>query len=362
MKILHRYLVKGFFWPLVFCVLLFILTFVFVDSLSNLDEFIKKQAPAGIVIAYYFSLVPIIWNQIMPAACLMAVLYALGQLNKQNEITAMKASGISSARILAPVLMLGAVLSMCVFAVNETLTPEAAARSAAIKKGLLEFGHKDLSEKSLANVTLITATNKLAFAREMRLDALTLHDVILLEQYPSLAVKSKTTAQRAVFEGDRWIFYGAVHTEFDEAGEIIGRPEPSERLASDVRETPGDFIRQDTEARYMNYRQLAAYIASTRATGFKTSERLLVDLHQKLSSPLTSLIILLVGAPMALRIRRGGAWMSLGLGLAIVAGYYLAIAVSTALGKGGVLPPVAAAWLPHGMFLLVGIYLVRKYI
>jgi len=305
---------------------------------------------------------PVIINQIMPAACLMAVLYVLGHLNKSNEITAMKATGISSFRILAPILTLGIVASIGILAINETITPYAAARSSAIKKGFFEFGHKHLKEKSLSNVTLLTTDNKLLFAREMRLDTDTLYDIIILDHHQDLTLKSKLTAQKGIYENNQWTFYGVIYFEFDTKGNILNKPEITEKKTMNIQEGPEDFIRQDTETRYMNYKQLKSYIKNSRITGFRTSNRLLVDLHQKIATPFTSFIILLVGAPTAMRIRRGGAMMSMGMGLLIVAVYYVVIAVSTAMGRGGLIPALLAAWLPHLIFLAVGLWLLRKYL
>jgi len=110
----------------------------------------------------------------------------------------------------------------------------------------------------------------------------------------------------------------------------------------------------------MSYGQLKAYIQNTKVTGYKTSSRLLTQLHQKLSSPFICFIMLLVAAPLALKMRRGGAMISIGVGLFIIVTYYSVIAFISALGMGGIIPPVAAAWMPNGLFLLVGFYLVRK--
>lgn len=335
--------------------------FIFVDSLNNLDEFIKKEASLYIIASYYVSLLPIIVNQIMPAACLMSALYLLGHLNKQNEITAMKATGISGARILWPILLVGLTISIAVLAMNETVTPHAATRSAAIKKGLFEFGRKDPGQKTLSNVTLVTQGNRLVFAREMRLDTQTLHDIIILDQRPDLSLRSKTTAQKGVYQDHGWTLYEVRRYEFDRTGAIANKPELEEKTWIDIDEKPQDFIRQDTEAKFLNYQQLKTYIKNTRITGFEPSPRLLFELYLKIASPFSCLVILFVGTPLALRLRRGGPMLNMGIGILIVSCYYLVIAVFTALGKGGSIPPALAAWLPQALFLIAGLRLIMKY-
>jgi lipopolysaccharide export system permease protein len=362
MRILHRYFIKGFIWPLLFCNLTLIVMFIFVDSLNNLDEFIKNEASIKIIAAYYLYMIPLVISQTLPAATLMAALYLLGHLNKNNEITAMKASGTSGLRILLPLLIMGLVLSMGLLFLNESVTPRAAVISTAIKRGILESDQDALKNKSLKNVTLLSKGNKMVYARELRLDTRTLHDVIILEHHPDLSLKTKTAGKRGVYENDQWTLYEVVDYELDAQGKITGKPRSLQKKVTNIHENPDQFIRQDTETSFMNYKQLRSYIKSSHITGRRQFRRLQVDLHKKLASPFTCFIILMVGAPIALGMHRGGMFVSAGVGISVVTCYYVIIAVATALGKGGGLSPLASAWLPHGIFFLVGCYLVRKYI
>lgn len=362
MKIINRYLIGSYLWPLFFCVLFFIFMFVFVDSLSNLDEFIRNKAPLSTVLAYYGFLVPVVIAQIMPAASLMAALYFLGHLNKNNEIVALKASGVSGFHILLPLLFAGLLLSVSVMTMNELVVPDAALNSSAIKKGIIESGNTDLKMKALNNVTLLASDNRMIYARELRLDTQTLHDVIILSHNPDLTLKSKTTGRTAVYENNDWTLHDAVHYELDSEGYVLDKPETFRDLKMDIHETPTDFIQQEGDTQFMNFNQLKRYLENTKLVGFKTSNRMLVDLYQKAANPFTTFVILLVGVPVALQTRRGGAMLSVGVGLLIVSGYYVLIAIASALGRGGAIPPLAAVLLPHAMYGISGIYLLRKYI
>lgn len=360
MRILDRYLVRNFFWPLAFCFALFLFMFVFIDGLSNLDEFLRHDAPFRLILTYYGLLVPMVAGEIVPASVLLASLYFIGQMNRHNEIAAMKASGVSSWRILAPVLFTGLLLSTGVMAVNECWLPQAAGISASIKKNMLDDDGTG-STKSLKNVTLITKNNRMIFARELRLDTRTLHEIIVLEHGRDLAVKAKVTAKSAVYEKGRWVFYDTVRYDFDATGDITNEPKLVESAVTDIQEEPLDFVRQDTETHFMNFRQLREHIQNTGQSGEASSARLVVELHNKMASPFASLVILLAGAPVAIRIRRGGPWLSLGMGLLIVAGYYASNAVSMALGKGGAIPPAMSVWAPQLLFAAYGLRSLRKH-
>ncbi len=360
MKILDRYLVRNFIWPLCFCFCLFLFMFIFIDSLNNLDEFLKHDAPFQLILTYYGLLVPMVAGEIIPASVLLASLYFIGQMNRHNEISAMKASGVSSAQILAPILLTGLLLSTLVMAMNECWLPHAAVLSASIKKNMLDDEGSG-STKSLINVTLITKGNRMIFARELRLDTRTLYEIIVLEHGKDLTVKAKVTAKSATYEKGRWVFYETVRYEFDERGDLTNEPKLIDKQITDIREEPMDFVRQDTQTHFMNFRQLREHIRNTGEAGKKTSARLLVDLHNKMASPFASLVILLAGAPVAMRIRRGGPWISLGMGLLIVAVYYASNAVSMALGKGGALPAVMSVWAPQFLFAAFGLRFLRRH-
>lgn len=360
MKILERYLLRNFLGPLLFCAFVFFAMFIFVDGFNNLDEFMKHGTPARLVAAYYAAMFPLVTNQIMPVAALLAALFFIGHMNRRHEISAMKASGVSGFRILLPVFFVGLLLSVGVFAINETAAPRAAAITAAIKRGLLEDGSGAFADRTLRNVTLLAQGNRMVYARELALDAGSLHEVIVLEQNPDLSVTSKTTAEKGIWSDNGWVFYNAVRVEFDRHGNVIGAPVAMKKMDSGIREGPLEFIRQETEMQFMNTAQLRRHIEHARKTGFRPSNRVLVELYHKTISPFASFVILVVGGPAAIRIRRGGALIHLGMGLSLAAAYYLAIAVSLALGKGGFFPPALAAGFPHAFFLGAGAVLMRR--
>jgi lipopolysaccharide export system permease protein len=110
----------------------------------------------------------------------------------------------------------------------------------------------------------------------------------------------------------------------------------------------------------MSYKELKRYILNFSGAGTKLIRGLLVDLHYKIAFPLISLIIILIGAPFAIIIARGGVLMGIGMSIAIGLLYYAFIAISLAFGKAGILPPIAAAWLGNVVFAAWGIHLINK--
>lgn len=334
--------------------------FVLVDGINQLDDYLKHDTPITIILYYYAAMIPVILPHVLPSACLLAALYSLSMMSRSNEITAMKASGVSSYRILRPLFAAGLFLSVALFATNETLAPKAALLSESIQNSLIKRKGEDLEHRSIQNAAILTEGNRMIYAREFLPLTHSLFDVVVLEHHDDMSLRAKIMASRAVYENSEWTFYDVVQYEVDETGELTKKPAHYPKYSLPIKETPEDFIRQYTEPQFMSYGQLRDYLKKTQATGFKASRRLWVDLYSKTSMPFSCFIMLWIAAPLSIRIRRGGAMLSIGVGLIVIVAYYAVLAITSALGKGGVMPPVVAAWAPHLFFLLGGTYLLYK--
>ena len=115
MKIVDKYMVKGFLGTLIWCIFTFTIMAVIIDIFSFIDNIVKFKIPATSIIAFYVYYTPTILLQIVPMASLLSSIFVLSNLNKHNEITALKSSGISLWRIMTPILIIGFLISMAVF-------------------------------------------------------------------------------------------------------------------------------------------------------------------------------------------------------------------------------------------------------
>jgi lipopolysaccharide export system permease protein len=128
-----------------------------------------------------------------------------------------------------------------------------------------------------------------------------------------------------------------------------------------ISETPEEFIHQRQSTDYMSIADIKGYIFRLSKSGATTVIRnLYVDLYQRFTAPLTSLIIILLGIPFSLKIRRKATGFS-SLGLSLILGflYYVFNAISVAVGKAGILQPLLAASLPHILAVTFAIYMIK---
>lgn len=361
MKIIDRYIVKGFLSSFLWCLFVFVIMAVIIDIFSFIDDIVRYKIPLQSVIAFYFYYIPTIFVQIMPMAALLSTIYTLSNLNKNNEITAMKSSGISLWRILTPLLVLGFLISTFAFIINDKLIPLTSKVSQMIRREELEKYKADNKQlKTIENVAVYGTGNRIVFARTYNIAEKKLGDIIIHEHDAKENLVLKITANSAVWTGTEWKFFRVIMYKVSNSGKLLGAPIFYSEKIIPLKEKPGDFANKELKADFMSYGELRNYIGNFQGSGIKITRNLLVDLNYKLAFPLISLIIIMVAAPFALLMIRGGVMIGIGTGIVIGLLYYAVIAISLAMGKAGILSPVVAAWSGNVIFTGVGIYLLNK--
>ena len=160
----------------------------------------------------------------------------------------------------------------------------------------------------------------------------------------------------ARWKDGKWLLGNASVTEFDAAGVSTRKNYPEITLS--LPETPGDFQIAEKDPNEMNFRQLREYVHKIERDGYNAS-KYRTAMHGFISYPFISVIMALLGIPLALRKERG-AGMALGIAYCIIISlvYMAVFSVVLELGKGGNFPSFLAAWLGNFIFALVGVYLL----
>lgn len=360
MRILDRYLVKSFVGALLYCLAVFFILFVIIDLFNNLDDFMKQGISPQVVLSYYGFFLPTILVQVVPIACLMSVLFVIGNLARHNEIIALKASGVSAFQILVPYFFVGALISFGVLMVNEVVVPRSSLTSASIMEGLIKKGKSDMEERALNKVTIYGRDDRMIYAREFEISSNTLHDVIIFENNVRESFQTQIKAKKARYKDGKWTFYDVIQCRINRRGEVVGSPVFTEVLDFPLNQVPADFIHQGTDLSFMNSKELKEHIEHLQGASKKLVKKLSVDLHYKIAFPFVSFIVILIGAPLAMKTGRGGTVMGIGTSFALVFLYYGIASTCLALGKGDYLPPVFAAWFGNLLFAVVGLYLIKN--
>ncbi len=362
MRILDRYIFVSMVRVFIGCVLIFLVLYVVIDTFSHLDEILKQKPNIILLARYYLNFLPLIFVQVSPFACLLGCLYTLGTLNRNNEIIAMRASGLSIFQITRTLIIFAALISATVFIVNDKLVPQSEIAKQNIKVQM-EKENKQNKPQVISHLSIYGMKNRLFFINKFIPSENKMEGITILEQDESANVRKKIVAPQGIYKDGLWHFYECITYFFDENGRLSKQPLYLSEQIMDIAETPRDFLKQMRKPEFMSVTQLNDYIlklSMSKARGVIRNLR--VDLFQRFLMPLTSLVIVIVGIPFALIMRRRATGLS-SLGIAIMVGflYYVVNAVSIAFGKAGLLPPILAASLSHIMFLSLGLYLIRQH-
>lgn len=364
MKILDKYITKYFILPFLYCLVVFIVLYIIIDLFGHLDEILRQNIRIGILWEYYISMIPLIIMQTAPVASLISAIYVLGTLNKYGEITAMRAAGISIYRILMPFIYIGLAITILIFGLSEKILPDSMRKAESIKENYIDNADtgKSFNKKTIFNIALYGKNNRLIFIDNYDPSSNIATGITILEQDKKDNVTLKINAHEAKWSDGIWIFSNILMYRLDEKGMVAGSPEFFEEKIINM-EKPKDLVSKGTNYEYMSFMDLHNYIKNFSETSPKLITRLNVDLHQKISIPFASLVVILIGSGFALRVRqRGKATALLGIGMSIVIGfiYYAFMASCIALGKNGALPAILSAHLANIIFGSAGIFLIRN--
>jgi lipopolysaccharide export system permease protein len=363
MRILDRYILKSVLALFFQCLFTFLFLYVIIDVFSHLDEILKQKSNIETLISYYLAYLPIIFVQVSPIACLLSVLYTFGSLNRNNELIAMRSAGLSVLQITRNVIIFGLILSACVFWVNDKFVPSSMSMTENMKSQMEAGSKKSKGKKPdiITNLSMYGLRNRLFFVNKFRVSDNTMEGIIILQHDDKQNITKKIVANKGVYADGVWTFHQCITYNFDENVQISGEPQYSAEEVMDIPETPRDFLHQMLRPDYMNISQLYNYMWRLADSGATTVIRnMKVDLYQRFTSPFTSLVIILLGIPFSMIMRKRATGLS-SVGLSMMVGffYYVLNAVSIALGKAGILMPALAASLSHITALAVAVYFIK---
>jgi len=354
-RALDRYVFAEFWKIFVTTALGFPILINIIDLTDNLDKYLSQNLSAGRIALSYLYWLPDSMFMILPAAVLFATVFSVGALTRHSEITAAKASGISFYRFIGPIFV-GALIATMLGLILGELAPITNKKRLDILQG-----------SSLNSVTSDRYNFAYAADRGRIYKIGALHLVvpsiegIVIERkgngpdYPSYIISSNNANYRT---GKGWLLQkGAMHLLTDSMqnltfsfDSLIDRhfTEPPKQLTL-TQKAPTD----------MGFRELGRFITSMERSGAEVNE-LRVERMLKLAIPVTCVVILLFGAPLATSTQRGGAAYGVGLSLATTVIFLMLIQLMKGVGGKGIIPADLAAWLPSIIFGVVGVILFAR--
>jgi len=356
MSIIEKYLTKEIFKYFGIVLLTVVGIYLAVDFFQRIDNFLEADLPFSRIISFYQLKIPSVIVQITPVGILLAVSIVFGLMNKNNEIIALKSSGVSITYLLGPVVLIGLLLSIIIFLLSELLVPitiskanriwnaEVKKESAVISKG------KNIwikGNRVICHITYYNPANS------------TILGIALNFFDNDFRLSRRVDAKKGVFENGKWIFYDIMEQKLDKESNhyrvtfLEEREEPLHFL-------PEDIKRVAKKSEEMGFLELYAYIEDIENEGYDASVYK-VDLYAKLAFPFVSFIMCLAGAGISSKSKlKGSLSVSIFYGICMVFFYWIFYSFCLSLGYGEMLPPFIAAWAANLVFLCFGILVFLK--
>jgi len=349
---LDRYVFSEFWKIFVATAFGFPLLLIIFDVTDNLDKYLAQKLPLrNVALSYVYSL-PDYMFMILPAAVLFATVFSIGAFTRHSEITAAKASGISFYRMISPIF-LGALIATLAGLVLGEINPRANRR----KLELLQT-QKFASSNERYNFAYSSEGGRVYKIQGLHVDANAMNGVTIERkgkgpEYPSYIVGS----DRAIYNAKKgWtLSKGTMHVLTDSTHNVTYSFDSLRD--NHLIERPKDLTVASRAPTDMEYRELGRFIGAMERSGSDVNE-LKVERMLKIVIPVTSMVILLFGAPLATSTQRGGAAYGVGISLGTTVIFVMLVQMMKAVG--GIIPPELAAWLPSILFGVFGIILFAR--
>jgi LPS export ABC transporter permease LptG len=344
--------------------LMLLLIFTFFELVGDI---LRNHIPLTTVGAYLLNLTPNLLYATAPLAVLIAVLVTFGVLNRNSELIAMKATGISLYRLVVPVVSIAAILAVGLFLFDEFYLPQANQRQEALRSEIKgrppqTFLHPE-QKWIFGQPAAAGEPSHIFYYQFFDPDQNEFANLSIFEFDPAtFALSRRIFASRAAWNpsSSSWRFENGWVRDIAGANVVENSYREFKQASfSEIHEEPGYFKKESLQSQEMNFGQLQRYIGDLRQSGFDTM-RLRVDLWHKLAYPLTAVVMAVLAIPFALSMGRRGSLTGIAVAIGVALAYSVVDGLFGAMGNVNYLPAALAAWSPDILFGLMGGYLLLR--
>jgi lipopolysaccharide export system permease protein len=359
MRILDKYILRELLGPFLFGIASFSSVFIGTSTIFRIAQYVTKYgASLSAVTKLFFYSLPSIIILTFPMSMLLASLLSFGRLSASSEITAMKSGGLSFYRLAAPVFAIAFAVSIFAVVFNELVVP---ASNAAYSQTVYYEIERNTKPKSQEHIVIKDVNNgnieRLTYARKFDETTSTMMGVTI-EEFNQDRLTRVENADTAAWQDNRWVMYNGIIHDLDVDGNLE-RVMRFEQQVMPIDKTPRAIATEQKKPEEMTIRELKQHIDVLRRE-YVATNTYEVELHQRVAIPMASLVFALIGTPLGLSPHRSSSSTGLGLSILVIFIYYIIMAVATALGQGGAIGAVWAAWMPNLVGIIAGLYLVRR--
>ncbi len=358
LRLLDRYVLKELLYPFVFGIAAFSSIFIASTMLFKITQYMTRYgASLETVVRLFMYNLPEIINYTFPMSMLLAALMAFGKLSGSSEIIAMKAGGVSYYRIVAPVLVVGFVVSMFSLVWAEKVVPASKGEASRILSEEIKHKGRPTTQSHIVIKTISGDTQRVTYANKFDETQGKMTD-ITIEEFNKGKISRIQTAREGYWENGTWrIVNGNVFALDDEDG-VHSSAKFKEQIIP-LNFSPKQISWEQKDPEEMTIRELREYIGMLEAQQSPT-DRQWCEIFMRINIPLASFFFAMIGACLGTQKQRTSSSIGLGISIIVIFIYYAIMTFTTGLGKGGVMPPLLACALPNILCLFTGLHLMKR--
>lgn len=365
MKILDWYIIKKFLSTFLFSILLFVVITLVIDVSEKTDDFVKSGLSASQIFQqYYLGFIPHMTALLFPLFVFIAVIFFTSKMASHSENIAILASGITFNRWLRPYFIGGLFLALLLWAAGTTLIPNANRKRTAFETKYIDANSSYEKTMSITNARGTTSMyikiDSFSYAVINNYDTTSLSsNGCTIFRIGKDKVYETLQADRLYWDkkAKKWMMDNVYRRNIDTVKETI-KQIASNKLITEV--TPQDLLRGKYTKDILTSTQLNRTIKLEQQKGAENVNELMVEYGRRIATPVSVIILTLMGAIVAGRKVRGGSGSNLAIGFITAALFILADKFSTIFSTKGDLHPYIAVWIPNIIFSFVVLYLYKK--
>lgn len=348
MKIIQRLYLKDFFILFGLLVIGLSLIFGLIDLAGRIQGFLPgKPTPLNLTL-YAIYIMPKFFLYLLPMSVLITGMFIFSQAARRKEILAIKAAGGKLRSLFYPFIATGVALCLLAFLVGEFVVPGFTRQAMGMKDYLEGNAKKVVFDSGMLWLRSVDGSPvKIELYHTEKKMAKGISIFVLGKN----VLKERIIADRAFWDGRTWVLEGVTVSHMDS-----GRTEKLRSLPYDKLESPDLFIQEMKTTEEMDIAELYRYMQKLKSAGFRNI-KLAVDINSKVSFPLITIFMMMLGISLSLRMGSSGGFLSAGLGLLISLVYGFSYTFFLSMGYAGILHPLLAAWIMPGSFSLLSLYL-----
>ncbi len=364
MKLIDKHLLREFLIPLFYCLAGFAIILIVSELSGDMKRLLKINPPWYIIIRFYISTLGPTMQYLAPASLMLATLYTLYGLTHNNELTAMRASGISIYRIMIPFLGVGVAFSIGTAVLSETWIPHAVEWVADMRESKFE----SIETKVIDQCIYLNKSQ----ARQWVVNDFDsksphiLKDVEVKQETKSGIREYVITARKAEYMDGRWWFFNAEIKNFTNGNplgreKLIGLTPDSVVEMHQYSEQPSEFVSSVRSWEFLNIREMYHYLEVNK--GLLTKRSLAekkYGFHSRIAMPWACFIVILFAIPAGARTGRQGALIAVFTAIGLLTGFYALSQIGLILGSTGLIPAWTGAWLSNIVFCIIGLVMMAR--